>query len=335
MQTPPRGNGFGSPPLVRRQFGKWALAAGMAGVASRFELARGNTNALQASRKFTMDLCPGRLGVSVGQAEAIELAARFRFESVEPFGAFLAEQSVAELQEWTSKLSEKKLTWGAAGLSVEFRQDQETFETGLKALPKIAAALQTAGVTRVGTWLMPAHDELTYLKNFKQHTERLRAVASVLDAHGLRLGLEYVGPRTLWASKRYPFLHTLAETAELIAAINTGNVGLVLDSWHWYTAEETVTELESLSAEQIVAVDLNDAPAGIDVRDQIDNRRELPSATGVIDLAEFLNALVKIGYDGPVRAEPFNQSLNAMDDAPAVEATAKAMRTSFALLSRV
>ena len=34
----------------------------------------------------------------------------------------------------------------------------------------------------------------------------------------------------------------------------------------------------------------------------MDLSRELPCATGVIDLATFLGALVKIGYDGPVRA---------------------------------
>src|SRR5215218_2424115 len=46
--------------------------------------------------------------------------------------------------------------------------------------------------------------------------------------------------------------------------------------------------------------DLNDAPAGIAITDQIDSRRELPLATGVIPVAEFLNALHKIGYDGPL-----------------------------------
>ena len=220
--------------------------------------------------------------------------------------------------------------WGAAGLPVEFRQDQPRFDKDLESLPGSARALQLAGVTRVGTWLMPAHDELTYRSNFDQHADRLRAVARVLGDHGLRLGLEYVGPRTLWASKRYSFVHTLAETQELIAAIGTGNVGLVLDSWHWYTAEETVDDLKTLEAEQIVAVDLNDAPAGIPVEEQIDNRRTLPAATGVIDVASFLNCLVGIGYDGPIRAEPFNQELNAMEDGPAVKATAEAMKRAFA-----
>ena len=60
--------------------------------------------------------------------------------------------------------------------------------------------------------------------------------------------------------------------------------------------------------------------------------RELPASTGVIDLKTFLRALVDIGYDGPVRPEPFNRTLNGMSDALAVAAAAEAMREAFALV---
>ena len=56
------------------------------------------------------------------------------------------------------------------------------------------------------------------------------------------------------------------------------------------------------------------------------------AATGVIDLAAFLGALVKIGYDGPVRAEPFNKKLRAMPNEEAMAATAAAMKKAFALV---
>ncbi len=282
------------------------------------------------SRKFTLDLCPGRIGVNANQQQAIRLAAKFGFESVEPDGGYLAELAEDQLSEVQATLKAENLVWGAAGLPVDFRRDDATFAADLASLEHIAGGLQRAGVTRVGTWISPAHAELTYLKNFRQHAVRLRAVAKILAASGLRLGLEYVGPRTSWTSKRYAFVHTLEETKELLTEIGADNVGVVLDSWHWYTAEETVADLESLTAAQIVAVDLNDAPAGIDVREQIDNRRELPAATGVIEIDAFLSALIKIGYDGPVRAEPFNQPLNALDNEPAVETTAKAMKKAVA-----
>src|SRR6185503_2708249 len=155
-------------------------------------------------------------------------------------------------------------------------------------------ALQRAGVRRTGTWLPPSSDALTYLQHFKQTARRLREVARVLADHQARIGLEYVGPKTAWSARRYPFLHTLAETRELIAEIGAGNVGLVLDSWHWYHAGDAAADIAALGNGDVVAVDLNDAPSGVPKEQMVDNARELPLATGVIDVAAFLGALLAI-----------------------------------------
>ena len=154
----------------------------------------------------------------------------------------------------------------------------------------------------------------------------------MLGDHGLRFGLEYVSPKTSWTSAQHSFVHSLAETKELIAEIGRPNVGLVLDSWHWYNAGESTADLLTLSNKDVVACDLNDAPAGIPREQQVDSRRELPAATGVIDVKGFLTALVQIGYDGPVRAEPFNAALRKMPKAEAVAATATAMKKAFAMI---
>jgi sugar phosphate isomerase/epimerase len=280
-----------------------------------------------------MDLACGAIGVQVPLPEAIALAHRFGFEAVDPDAAFLSRQDEGEIQKIRADLKARSLTWGAAGLPVEFRGEESRFQAELKGLPATAAALQKAGATRVGTWLSPTHRTLTYLANFKRHSERLREIAIVLDDQGLRLGLEYVGPRTSWTSAKYPFIHTLAEMRELISAIGRPNVGLVLDSWHWYTAGEGEAEILSLSNRDVVACDLNDAPAGIAVDHQKDSVRDLPCSTGVIDLKAFLGALIKIGYDGPVRAEPFKAELRKLPREEAVAATAAAMKRAFALVS--
>ena len=108
---------------------------------------------------------------------------------------------------------------------------------------------------------------------------------------------------------------------ELVDAIGTGNAGLLLDSWHWYTSHGSVEELLKLSNKDIVHIHVNDAPKGIEVNQQIDNRRKLPATTGVIDMKGFINALVRIGYDGPVECEPFDQELRSMDDDAALQKT--------------
>jgi len=82
----------------------------------------------------------------------------------------------------------------------------------------------------------------------------------------------------------------------------------------------------------VVSVDLNDAPAGRKVDEQIDGQRDLPAATGVIDVRAFLGALNQIGYDGPVRAEPFKKEMRQLPPEEAVETTARALKKAFGLL---
>jgi sugar phosphate isomerase/epimerase len=283
-------------------------------------------------RKMTCDLVCGNLGISAGQLEAVDLAARHGFESVGADGNYLASISGDQTEELKSSMKNKGLVFGASGLTVEFRQDGGRFEGGMKKLPGIAAGLQRAGVDRVTTWLNPSHNELTYLQNFHQHASRLRQVAAVLGDGGVRLGLEYVAPKTSWINGRYPFIHTLAEMKDLLAEIDLANVGVVMDSWHWWHAGDTAADLLTLQGRDVIAVDLNDAPTGVKKDEMPDNHRELPCATGVIDIGAFLSALNQIGYDGPVRAEPFNQAVNHMNKDDACEAAAAAVKKAFALI---
>src|SRR5690554_5983936 len=237
--------------------------------------------------------------------------------SLNPFGVRV---------DFLAKMKAHNLGWDAAGNPVDFRKDATLFKEGMASLPRLAEALQKSGVKRMSTWIMPTHQELTYMENFKQHASRLKEITQVLSDYDIKLGLEYVGPKTLTSLHKYPFLSSMKEAFELIHEINVPNLGIQLDSFHWYCAEETVDDITSLTKEQIVTCDLNDATAGRSVAEQIDGERELPGDSGVIDLQGFIHALIKIGYDGPVRAEPFNAKLNAMDDAAALAATAKAMQ---------
>jgi len=60
---------------------------------------------------------------------------------------------------------------------------------------------------------------------------------------------------------------------------------------------------------------------GVEVDEQIDNVRDLPGATGVIDIASFLKALDAMGYDGPVAAEPFSKELGQLPNEQAARIT--------------
>lgn len=304
--------------LDRRTFALGGLAASLA--LSRAEATK---------RKFTIAFIPGSIGIKADQGRAIELAARHGFESVQPFGQQLRREGVSR---YVDLLKANGLQWAAAQLSVSLRSGVDDFASGMAKLPQEAKALRAAGVTRVGTAISSYSETLNYLDNFRLHVRRLRAVGQVLGDFGLRLGLEYLGTKRLWTARRHAFVHSMAECRQLIAEVGRSNIGLVIDSWHWWTAWETADDILKLSNDDVVSADLNDAPRGIERDDQYDNQRELPLATGVIDAKAFLDALVAIGYDGPIRAEPFNKRLNDMDDDRASETAVLAMKKAFALV---
>ena len=121
------------------------------------------------NRKFTMALSCGMVGVRATPREAIELAHRYGFEAVEPSARFLAALSDDSLAQLLAEMKAKKLVWAAEGLPVEFRGGDKAFQDSINRLPDFAKGLKRAGVTRVGTWLNPSHNTLTYLANFRQH----------------------------------------------------------------------------------------------------------------------------------------------------------------------
>ncbi|MGC9523416.1 MAG: sugar phosphate isomerase/epimerase family protein [Anaerolineae bacterium] len=216
---------------------------------------------------------------------------------------------------------------GQWGLPVAWNDDAR-WEQDLAELPRLAALGRELGCTRTATWCPPASDERPFEENFQWHADRFRPIAEVLKAYDCRLGIEFIGPKTLREGKAYAFIHTLEGVMELAEAIGTGNVGLLLDAWHLYTSGGTVDDLDGITAEDVITVHVNDAPEGVPRDEQIDNVRCLPMETGVIDLPAFIRKLDELGYDGPVTTEPFNEALNglaARDPRAAAERVARSM----------
>jgi sugar phosphate isomerase/epimerase len=258
--------------------------------------------------------------------ETVELAVEFGFGGVAPDMTALLERSPEQIAELRERIRARGLQFGASGISFDPTAAKHEFDDGLKCLEAQARAMEAAGIDRVVRWIKPMSDTRTYRANFELHASRLRAIAEVLRGHGIRLGLEYVGPKTKWSSARFPFIHTLVEARELIDKIGSGNVGLCLDSFHWYTAGENADDIRGLSDQDVVSVDINDAHSGLNRHEQQDLQRELPARTGIINLAEFIGALRDINYSGPIQVEPFNARLREIEPRQAIKETADALK---------
>ncbi len=272
-------------------------------------------------------LAPGMVGVSRTVPAAAELAGTHGFSGINVSIDYLAEHGPEQYREL---LRTNDLRPGSIGLPVQFDASDAEYHSGVERLEAIVADVAALGCQRASTYLLPFSDERPFEENLAFHQKRIEPVARLLDSHDVRLGLEFVGTPSLRAGHEYPFIHTAGDMLELCDIIETDNVGLLLDSWHWYTSGGDTDVLRELEAHHVVDVHVNDAPDKR-VEDQRDNERELPMSTGVIDIQTFLRELDRMGYDGPVTVEPFDDDLADMEDEAAVRATKAALDEAWAL----
>jgi sugar phosphate isomerase/epimerase len=270
----------------------------------------------------------GIRGLSLSEAIALARDAGFAGLSFDIRAAARAvdEHGLAAVRDQFTQAGVKPAIWN---LPVAWREDDQR-QADLRELPQLAATARALDATRTTTYMPSGSNERPFQENFDWHVARLRPIAEVLHGEGCRFGIEFIGPKTFREAFRHEFIHTLDGVMDLIAAIGTANVGVLLDSWHLYTSGGTLADLERLTNQDVLVVHVNDAPAGIAPDDQIDTVRTLPMETGVIDLVGFMRALRGMGYDGPVMPEPFSQCINdlaATDPDAAAREAARSMDT--------
>jgi sugar phosphate isomerase/epimerase len=206
---------------------------------------------------------------------------------------------------------------GGWGPDLDWRGDITKLTDGLASFEQQAKIAQELGIDACATYILPSSD-LPFIENWNLHVQRLTRIAEVLAGHGLRFGLEFVAPYHLRRRWRHEFIFTAGQMLELAADVGE-NVGLLVDCFHVHTAGDTWQRIAEIPANKIVLAHLNDAPR-IPIAEIDDGQRLLPGE-GAIDVAAFIAALKKTGYDGPISLEVFNADLRAM---PPLDAAKKA-----------
>jgi len=269
-------------------------------------------------------LSSGSIGVELPFEESARLAYEVGFRGV----SVDLRRAMDDVDATRCTLERNKLAPASWGLPVQFRTDEEEFLDGLSALAKMAKVARSIGSSRCTTWINSFSDMLLFRENFNLHVARLKACAEVLAENDCRLGIEFVGPKTFRDGHKYEFIHTLDETLDLCEAIGTGNIGLVLDAFHWHTSHATKEDIHRLSDALVVDVHINDGVEGRSPDEQLDRERRLPGTTGVIDLTSFLQGLKAIGYSGPVTPETFDTpELAGLSPEDAIRKTAESLLT--------
>jgi sugar phosphate isomerase/epimerase len=266
-----------------------------------------------------INLDPEAVGIDLPLEELTPLAARHGYEGIDlPLSRIGEGRETLSLEQIEEAMASAGLKFGSFGAPWDYAGERAVYEQRMDELSRWLPIARRLGCDRGVSGARPCSDDLEYAANFQLHVERLAPMARLMADHGIRFGLEFIWPKTLRDGMKYEFVHTLPQMLDLAAAIAPAGgeqyVGVLLDSYHWYTSGGTEEELTRLlDNRKTVLVHINDGVEGRGRDQQMDLERRLPCATGIIDAAGFVRCLEAIGYDGPVTVEPFDAELEKQE----------------------
>jgi sugar phosphate isomerase/epimerase len=188
--------------------------------------------------------------------------------------------------------------------------DDSAFEAALAAVPENARKAAALGGRRTGT-VLPCRLDRPKEEMWPIVVERIKRVDQALEGTGVRLGMEFLGVRTLRLEQPHSFVQSMAEANRLLDDAGARHVGHTLDSYHWYAGGDTLDTIRQTPGERIVLLHVNDAK---DLpREQLMDQDRLLPGEGVIPLADWLKAIDSTGFDGFIAMEVLGPRLAEMD----------------------
>ncbi len=144
----------------------------------------------------------------------------------------------------------------------------------------------------------------------------LHNLAVIAVPYGVSLAFEFLG--FPWCSVR-----TLAQCWEIVQAVSRPNVGLVIDTCHFYAGGSELSSIEAVDPDKILIFHINDVEDR--PKETIEDAHRLLPGEGVIPLDDILSRLQKIGFDGLCSIELFRPEYWERDPVELASAARAAM----------
>jgi 2-keto-myo-inositol isomerase len=132
----------------------------------------------------------------------------------------------------------------------------------------------------------------------------LHELGEIAARHGVSLAFEFLGQTDC-------SVPTLDLAHEVVRAADRKNLGLVIDSFHFYAGGSTIEMVEALDPSLVYVFHINDAE-NLPRQELLDKHRLLPGL-GILPLRELIAAFRKIGYDKVASVEIFRPEYWELD----------------------
>jgi 2-keto-myo-inositol isomerase len=139
-------------------------------------------------------------------------------------------------------------------------------------------------------------DGSTRKQVIEESARTLEELSRIAEPYGVGLAFEFLGQPDC-------SVQTLALAGEIVQRVGRANVGLVIDSFHFYAGGSTIESIDALDPGQLFIFHINDAEDR--PREQLEDRHRLLPGLGILPLREIIAALRRIGYDRVTSVEIF------------------------------
>jgi 2-keto-myo-inositol isomerase len=124
----------------------------------------------------------------------------------------------------------------------------------------------------------------------------LRQLCDIAARHDVALAFEFLGQTDC-------SVQTLDLAHEIVRGSDRPNLGLVIDSFHFYAGGSTIEMIEAVDPKLIYVFHINDAEKR--PREQLLDKHRLLPGLGILPLREMIAAFRKTGYDKVASVEIF------------------------------
>jgi 2-keto-myo-inositol isomerase len=229
----------------------------------------------------------------------VRAAAAAGFDYVEIWAAklrdFLKTHSVKDLKTLFNESEVKPLSINSIEhITFRERAAYAQIRTECEELSSIAAAIGCPYIVVVPGRFPPGG--LSSYEVIEESVRVLRELASIADRNGVALAFEFLGQKDC-------SVQTLELAEEIVEKVNRRNIGLVIDSFHFYTGGSTIKMIDEMDPKRLFIFHINDAE---DLpRERLTDAHRLLPGLGILPLKEMVAAFRRIGYDGVASVEVF------------------------------
>ena len=208
--------------------------------------------------------------------------------------AYLEDHSVEELKALLDEVSLQPASINSIEF-ITFRspEDYEAVKARCRELCELARAL---GCEKIVVVPSPTPKSATWDAIRGESVRVLRELSDIAHPYGVRLAFEFLG--FPWCSVR-----TLAQCWEIVKETQRANVGLVIDTCHFYAGGSELSAIRQVEPQKVFIFHIND------VEDRppetIEDAHRLLPGEGVIPLDDILIRLKHIGFNGLCSIELF------------------------------